>query len=252
WYEVDNNFYRGFGIVSYGSNHLITDCVISNNYYSGIYSIDSYQEEKMEVVNCIITGNHGLPKGGDYYNSRCITYGGGIMLAGGNLSVTNCTISGNTATIGAGICSYVGTEHTYVSNIDINNSILWDNESIDEPQIVMTGYYSHYYYKGPSTLTVSYSDVQGGEDAVYIDPTDPCCTLSWGPGNIDADPCFIGGMDWEPSVGIISRWEFEEGADSIAYDSAGNNDGTLFGDPNWVAGKTGEYALDFDGEGDYV
>jgi len=49
----------------------------------------------------------------------------------------------------------------------------------------------------------------------------------------------------------VSHWKFDEGAGSTAYDSAGNNDGTLNG-PQWVSGKTGDYALDFDGEDDYV
>jgi hypothetical protein len=50
----------------------------------------------------------------------------------------------------------------------------------------------------------------------------------------------------------ISHWKFDEGSGTIAYDSVGNNDGTLIGDPCWVAGKIGSYALDFDGSGDYV
>ena len=50
----------------------------------------------------------------------------------------------------------------------------------------------------------------------------------------------------------VSNWEFDEGQGDIAYDSFGNNDGTLEGDPQWVAGKIGDYALDFDGNGDYV
>lgn len=50
----------------------------------------------------------------------------------------------------------------------------------------------------------------------------------------------------------ISHWKFDEGSGTIAYDSVGNNDGTLIGDPCRVAGKIGSYALDFDGSGDYV
>jgi len=51
---------------------------------------------------------------------------------------------------------------------------------------------------------------------------------------------------------LLSWWEFDEGSGTIAYDSAGGNDGTLAGDPQWVAGQIGSYALDFDGVGDYV
>ncbi len=52
--------------------------------------------------------------------------------------------------------------------------------------------------------------------------------------------------------GLVSYWDFDEGSGGIAYDSAGSNDGTLKGNPQWVTGKVGDYALDFDGSGDYV
>ncbi len=48
--------------------------------------------------------------------------------------------------------------------------------------------------------------------------------------------------------GLVAHWKL----DGDANDSAGSNDGTLVGDPCWVAGKIGDYALDFDGDGDYV
>ncbi len=39
----------------------------------------------------------------------------------------------------------------------------------------------------PSELTVLYSNVKGGQAAAYVESG---CTLIWGEGNIDADPCF--------------------------------------------------------------
>jgi hypothetical protein len=56
----------------------------------------------------------------------------------------------------------------------------------------------------------------------------------------------------EGSGGLIAHWKFDEGAGTTAYDSAGDNDGILNGDPEWVAGQIGDYALDFDGDGDCV
>ncbi len=51
---------------------------------------------------------------------------------------------------------------------------------------------------------------------------------------------------------LVAHWNLDDGAGTIAIDSSGNgNDGTLVGDPQWVAGKYGG-ALDFDGDGDYV
>ncbi len=42
-------------------------------------------------------------------------------------------------------------------------------------------------------------------------------------------------------------WKFDEGSGTVAYDSVGDNDGNLYGEPNWIDG-----ALSFDGIDDYV
>ena len=53
-------------------------------------------------------------------------------------------------------------------------------------------------------------------------------------------------------LSLAGWWRFDEGSGSTVYDRSGNgNDGTLNGDPQWVAGKIGG-ALGFDGRGDYV
>jgi len=52
--------------------------------------------------------------------------------------------------------------------------------------------------------------------------------------------------------GLASHWKFDEGGDDTAYDSASDNHGTLINDPVWVAGKVGNWALNFDGLDDYV
>jgi hypothetical protein len=49
---------------------------------------------------------------------------------------------------------------------------------------------------------------------------------------------------------LIAHWSFDEGAGTIAYDSAGNNDGTIYG-ATWTTGQIGG-ALDFDGSNDLV
>ena len=53
--------------------------------------------------------------------------------------------------------------------------------------------------------------------------------------------------------GPISHWKFDEGSGTTAYDSEGNNNGTLttMDNSDWVVGKYGT-ALDFDGSSDYV
>jgi hypothetical protein len=49
---------------------------------------------------------------------------------------------------------------------------------------------------------------------------------------------------------LVAHWQFDEGSGTIAYDSAGNNDGTIYG-AQWTTGIIGG-ALDFDGINDYV
>ncbi|UCC99201.1 MAG: discoidin domain-containing protein, partial [Phycisphaerales bacterium] len=51
---------------------------------------------------------------------------------------------------------------------------------------------------------------------------------------------------------LVGWWKFDEGSGAIAEDSSRNgHNGTLNGDPQWVAGQLGS-ALDFDGAGDFV
>lgn len=51
--------------------------------------------------------------------------------------------------------------------------------------------------------------------------------------------------------GLVAHWAFDEVSGTIAYDSAGENDGTFVGDPVWTTGQVGG-ALEFDGDGDHV
>jgi len=50
--------------------------------------------------------------------------------------------------------------------------------------------------------------------------------------------------------GPIAHWKFDEGSGTTAYDSAGDNDGTIYG-AQWTAGQING-ALSFDGVNDYV
>ena len=54
------------------------------------------------------------------------------------------------------------------------------------------------------------------------------------------------------SANLVAHWQFDETSGSIAHDASGNgNNGTLKGDPQWVAGRIGG-AIQLDGDGDYV
>ena len=59
------------------------------------------------------------------------------------------------------------------------------------------------------------------------------------------------GLVGSVSADLVGWWRLDDGSGTTAIDSSGNgNDGTLTGDPKWVAGKVGG-ALEMDG-GDYV
>jgi len=61
--------------------------------------------------------------------------------------------------------------------------------------------------------------------------------------------CALCGSAWALD-GMVSYWKFDEGEGTIAYDSAGTNDGIIHG-AAWTTGQI-DGALDFDGSNDYV
>jgi hypothetical protein len=68
--------------------------------------------------------------------------------------------------------------------------------------------------------------------------------------------CIAPGAVWsfatwgEPNSHLVGWWKFDEGTGGTANDSAGSNDGTVYG-PNWTSGQING-ALSFDGTQDYV
>ncbi|MHC4093442.1 MAG: right-handed parallel beta-helix repeat-containing protein, partial [Planctomycetota bacterium] len=142
----------------------ITNCVLTQNYgsYGGGVSISAGAPI---LRNCAITGNQANQDGG------------GVSCTQASVTIVNCTIAGNTGPVnGGGVAVRPGATAT------ITNSVLWGNHSENGPQIAMIG------FTLPATLTVSYSTVQGGQDAVYVGSG---CTLIWGDNNLDTDPLLI-------------------------------------------------------------
>ena len=53
--------------------------------------------------------------------------------------------------------------------------------------------------------------------------------------------------------GIVGWWSLDEGSGTKAGDSSGNgNDGTLTNGPSWVTGHAGGFAVNYDGNNDYI
>jgi hypothetical protein len=117
---------------------------------------------------------------------------------------------------------------------------------------------------GPSALSYSWT-VQSGEgtlnnyniaNPVYTPPdvsTNQTFTLTVDVSDgedITSDTVDVMVTDAATTPNPVSHWKFDEGAGSIAYDSAGSNDGTIT-EATWTTGIF-DGALDFDGSNDYV
>jgi parallel beta-helix repeat protein len=157
----------GGGISCYLAAPTITNNSIvgntTDNWGGGIFCWDT--DTLIVITNNVIKKN------------SAVKVGGGISCYSADApNITNNTISGNTAGDGGGGVSCNS------STMKIINSILWDNHAEDGPEI--------YIYENPSILTVRYSDVQRGQDSVYVGSG---CTLNWGAGIINEDPIFLDG-----------------------------------------------------------
>ena len=168
--------WEGGGIVCtwLASGSMIVNNTIANNtatYCGGGISCNVFDDDNMSIINNTIVGNSTLLSG---------CGGGGIFCNTGDVIFINNTIADNwTAGDGGGI------KLENRSMVTVSNCILWQNTANGNgPQITLV----IPSFTDPSMLTISYSDVGGGESGVYVDPNS---TLNWGLGNIDADPLFV-------------------------------------------------------------
>jgi hypothetical protein len=140
----------------------ITNCLMTGNFARMGGAFYSEFDCNTSIINCEINGNFALGSGGGIYSRS-------------RAELVHCTISGNAAQRNGGgaLC--------LTSKLTVNNCILWGNEAPDGngPQLAVRG----------ATPWVSYSNIEGGEDDVYLRDEDS--GVEWGEGNIDADPCFV-------------------------------------------------------------
>ena len=85
--------------------------------------------------------------------------------------MTNNTLTKNTAGLAGG-----GVHCSFFSHLTISNTILWDNQAPEGPEIkVGNGIY-------PTTIQISYSDLKGGKSSCKVEGN---ATLVWGDQMID-------------------------------------------------------------------
>jgi len=163
---ADCNFYNnsagrdggGISNIWYTSIDLV-NCLFSRNSAENSGAIDNQVGVATKFVNCVFTQNTaGHSAGGIYY------FGDGC-----SSTVRSCTFAGNLAEKGSAIaCS-----HLEFYSTQLVHCILWD-----------AGY--EIWNEDGSKVEISFSDVQGGEGAIY----DPCEGLVWRDSNINVDPLF--------------------------------------------------------------
>jgi hypothetical protein len=172
-----------------GCSPKVTNCTFTKNTADYGGGIDNYALSNPTVTNCLFNGN-SADWGGAMAtdnSSPIITNttftmntaqtdianyvrGGGIYINNGSHPVvTNCTFTGNTVVTTAypTYCWGGGIANIGGSSTAVTNCILWGNSAAVGAQV---------YNEIGSTLTLTYSDVQGG----YI-----------GTGNLNGDPRFV-------------------------------------------------------------
>lgn len=163
--------YGGGGIFCYSGAPLINNNWISYNYHSGMYIYES----SPTICGNLIAGNEGFLSGGIACD------------ANSTVIIKNNTIVENWGQESGGIGLDVGSSAT------IANCIIWDNfTDANENQISL--FYDEYFAK-PTVLDINYSDVEHGEEKIFLE--DSNCILTWGTGNISTDPCFIETGLWD-------------------------------------------------------
>ncbi|MHC4738933.1 MAG: right-handed parallel beta-helix repeat-containing protein, partial [Planctomycetota bacterium] len=227
-FAIDDSIITGntadFGGGAYWAESIadINNCTISGNFATGSLSSAGAglycDDSSANITNCVIQDNDADDRGG----AICLA---GPYLPGGAQEITNCIITGNTVfSQGAGICGDVGSMpklnnctlannevfdylfgngggvSCYDAFVEIVNSILWGNIAEYGPQIAIGDPYNT--NNPSSTIMLHYSDVEGGEDEIYIGDADdpflgPWLYLPWPNSVIDADPLFASVDEFE-------------------------------------------------------
>jgi len=186
-----NTAEAGGAIYNYGEqaacSPVFTDCVFSDNTatYNGGAMYNLGQSAVPVVTHCTFVRNTVSTGGGGairnnvsstvtlahclFVENLAATFGGAIRCSNGSrVELTNCTLSGNSAGNGNALaCTLDDGRLKSPCTVDIQNCILFNGDG-------------EIYNKDNSTLTVTYSNVEGGAGEG-----------PWpGEGNIDADPLF--------------------------------------------------------------
>ncbi|MGV6852908.1 MAG: beta strand repeat-containing protein [bacterium] len=227
--EFLNNFSNGLGTIS-TSGGIYTDVVIKNNFAFEQGSAFYLESKNLELVRVALMGNSsseftGVIRANNgtlnldnvlFQGNSVGDTGGAMMLQGSLVGLfNNVTITGNRADVlnGGGIKS------TISGSLEINNSILWNNQ--DRNGVGTTS--ASIDHTGTGTVTIKSSILQGSGGSSAWTPS----LLVNGGGNLDIDPLFIANTD--PSTAPTLSGNARLQSTSTAVDA---------GDNSFVTGST--------------
>ena len=210
---IEKQIYFGGKNITLTSTNPADPNIVNNTIIGGTVLFDGTEDP-----SCVLTG----------FAVRHIGYGR-IVGNGTQATISYCNISGN-APCGAAVMAYCNgtisncliTDNTTACSVNpvvfgchglIKNCTIANNVSgvlaLDGSTMTLENciIYNNggFQFAGGSgaTLNVSYCNIQGGAEGIAGE-----ADVSWGPGNIDADPCFVqlGYWNYDPWP-----WEFFEG-----------------------------------------
>ncbi|MBW2107236.1 MAG: hypothetical protein JRI36_01020 [Deltaproteobacteria bacterium] len=170
---------------------VIKNCIFLNNTAGGggaIKGLHGY----LSVESCLFSGNTAKWSGGAvsttggkitnsvFWENTSIGIAGALYNYTNTTSplttISHCTFFKNEASSYGGAISPDG-------NLNLSDTIVWGNTA------KFKGDQIYSQAGSPTTVTISYCDIQGGLDDIH-EPTDPNVTVQSGGGNIDSDPLF--------------------------------------------------------------
>lgn len=155
----NSDSYGGSGIYCRSASPAIINNIIERNGTLGIFCYNS---------SPLIAGNLISRNGPGGGSGIAVSFNSHPLIINSTI-VGNGSIQGS-YDVGNGI-------HIMGGSPTVVNTIIHGRAGQTGPQISIDG----------ASLTISYSDVEGGQDSVYVENG----TLNWGEGNIDADPLFV-------------------------------------------------------------
>jgi predicted outer membrane repeat protein len=165
----DNTAENGGGFYLLQNQTTLKHCTITSNQVQSLGGGFYFSESLAALTNCLIASNQSEFKGGGFYFIESTA------------DLINCTIISNQALSNGG-----GLFCKAPVSANVVNSILWKNEAaVTGAQVWLGGTDPE-----PVILTISYSDVEGGQGQIYVQPNH---TLNWGAGMMDADPFYVSG-----------------------------------------------------------